>query len=502
MVPARSAPPPSPLARYQAQLLARRRLRALAAMTGGVGSAALLALTGFGAPVPVAGAVEVASDDRVDPQAWVLPEGAGMGPLVIPTIGALPPGSADWFLPGAPAAAAPVADSPAVSVSSVRKAVPSAERALDAAVDAALDAELGLDSVPGPSAAPAAPTTAPPPSAADRGESRDQAVAPPTHPAPPAGSTAPATTLPPSGPSSSVQPSPATTPPATTLPPSGPSSSVQPSPATTPPATTLPPSGPSSSVQPSPATTPPATTLPPANPSPTDPTPAAPSPTDPTPAAPSPTDPTPAVPTPAVPTPAVPTPTDPTPAAPSPADPTPTDPPPVEPPPAADPPPVTEPPPVEEPPPPVEEPPPAEPVEPAPVEPPPVVIVPGSAVDVPDPAGGSALTVTVEHVLPGASCADSSVVAGIGTLVAVRITVTTGADLAALGGERSVGPGDFRLVGDDGSVATGGAPAGSCDTGAAAFPGGPLAPSAAVTGTVVLDVPARSGTVVFRPAWL
>lgn len=369
-------------------------------MTGGLGSAAVLALSGSVLPgagaLPAAGALPVAADDALDPQAWVFPEDAGMGPLVIPTIGALPPGSADWFTPGAPAPA----------VSSFRPAARPADPDPDP------DPEPALDVDPGP---PAARVTEPPPSAAVRGESRDQAVAPPTHPAPSDGPTAPATTRPPSGPSSSVQPSPATT-------------------------------------------------LPP---------------TDPSPAEPSPTDPSP---------------TDPSPADPSPVDPSPAEEPPAEEPPPVEEPPAEEPPPVEEPP-PTEEPPPAEPV--------PVVLAPGASVEVLDPAtSGPALSVTLKQVRAGVSCADASVVPGNGTLVAVRITVTTGADLSVLRGERRVSPGDFRLVADDGSVAGGSAPAGVCDTGAAAFPAAPLAPSSAVTGTVVLDVPALSGTVVFRPAWL
>ncbi|MGY1914017.1 hypothetical protein [Blastococcus sp. SYSU DS0973] len=54
----------------------------------------------------------MAADDRADSQVWLLPEGSGMGPLVIPTIGAVPPG-AEWFLPGAPAASANAGSSPA-----------------------------------------------------------------------------------------------------------------------------------------------------------------------------------------------------------------------------------------------------------------------------------------------------------------------------------------------------------------------------------------------------
>ncbi|MGY1914018.1 hypothetical protein [Blastococcus sp. SYSU DS0973] len=37
---------------------------------------------------------------------------------------------------------------------------------------------------------------------------------------------------------------------------------------------------------------------------------------------------------------------------------------------------------------------------------------------------------------------------------------------------------------------------------AAPLPGGPLGPSQQFTGTVVLDVPAVSGAVLYRPAWL
>ncbi|MGY2085770.1 hypothetical protein [Blastococcus sp. SYSU DS0539] len=162
-------------------------------------------------------------------------------------------------------------------------------------------------------------------------------------------------------------------------------------------------------------------------------------------------------------------------------------------------------PPAEEPPaeePPTTEPPAGEPPTAAP-EPPAAVLVPGEAVEVRNPAtGGLVLSVTVAEVLPGVSCTDPAVVANNGSLVAVRVTVTTGADLTVLGGEHDLGAGEFRLDGDDGTVATGSAPAGVCDTGATPFPGGPLGPSQELTGTVVLDVPALSGVVRYQPEWL
>lgn len=128
--------------------------------------------------------------------------------------------------------------------------------------------------------------------------------------------------------------------------------------------------------------------------------------------------------------------------------------------------------------------------------------VPGQALEVRDPATDDlVLSVTVTDVLPDVSCADPAVTSRNGSLVAVRITVTTGADLSALGGERSVAPGGFDHVGRDGTVIENLTPVGSCATRAAAFPGGPLAPSSEMAGTVVLDVPGRPGSVRFHPEW-
>ncbi|MGY1721274.1 hypothetical protein ACI8AG_19750 [Blastococcus sp. SYSU DS0552] len=304
-----------------------------------------------------------------------------MGPLVIPTIGALPPGDEDWFLPGAPTAGVP------------RPVPPD-------------PGEAGRAAPPSPS-----PTQTPERSHDDPDEPLDEE---------PAGAPVPAAV--------EATPSP------------GPTSapSVSPDPASSSPLPT-----------PAPLTTPTSPAVPPPGEPPTE-----------TPAPPS---------------------TE-TPAAPS-----------AEPPPTGTPePPPTEPQPTETP-----EPPPTETPEPA------VVLVPGAPLEVRDPATSDlVLTVTVEEVLPGVSCADAAVVPSNGSLVAVRITVTTGADLSALGSERSVAAGDFHLVGDDGTVVAGGSPAGVCDTGAAPFPAAPLGPTQELTGTVVLDVPGLSGTVLYRPGWL
>ncbi|MGY1885660.1 hypothetical protein ACI799_10210 [Blastococcus sp. SYSU DS0753] len=355
-------------------------------MTGGLGSAALVALSGAGLPAAGSAGLQVAADDRAETRIWLLPPegGSGMGPLVIPTIGALPPGDEDWFLPGAPTAGVPRPVPPDPGDAGGRPAPPS----------------------PSPS-----PTQTPERSHDDPGEPLDEE---------PAGDPVPAAVeaTPSPGPTSapSASPDPASSPP---LP--------APAPLTTPASPAVPPPGEPPTEPPAPPSTePPPTETP---------------------------------------------------------EPPPTEPQPTE---------APEPPPTETP-----EPPPTETPEPA------VVLVPGAPLEVRDPATSDlVLTVTVEEVLPGVSCADAAVVPSNGSLVAVRITVTTGADLSALGSERSVAAGDFRLVGDDGTVVAGGSPAGVCDTGAAPFPAAPLGPTQELTGTVVLDVPGLSGTVLYRPGWL
>ena len=63
---------------------------------------------------------------------------------------------------------------------------------------------------------------------------------------------------------------------------------------------------------------------------------------------------------------------------------------------------------------------------------------------------------------------------------------------------------DFRLLGPDGvPAAEADTPsAGSCLPDAESLPSGPLTTGQELTGTVVLDVPAATGTIVFAPDFL
>ena len=161
-----------------------------------------------------------------------------------------------------------------------------------------------------------------------------------------------------------------------------------------------------------------------------------------------------------------------------------------------------EPPPTGEPPvqqPLVEEPP----AEEAPAVPDESALTVGQPLQVRDPSTGElVLTVMVEEVTADVTCTDPAVVAVHGHLVELRLTVTTGADLSALGAERSVVPADFVHVADDGTVTGDGTAAAGCTTGSELFPGEPLAHRMQLTGAVVLDLPAVTGAVGYRPEWL
>ena len=126
----------------------------------------------------------------------------------------------------------------------------------------------------------------------------------------------------------------------------------------------------------------------------------------------------------------------------------------------------------------------------------------GQPMEVRDPATGElVLTVTVEEITVDVTCADPAVVAVNGHLVELRLTVTTGADVSAVGGERSVGPADFVHVAEDGTVAGDVAAPPDCVTGNDPFPGAPLTAGQQLTGTVVLGLPATTGAVGYRPGW-
>jgi hypothetical protein len=118
--------------------------------------------------------------------------------------------------------------------------------------------------------------------------------------------------------------------------------------------------------------------------------------------------------------------------------------------------------------------------------------------------GAVVFAVTIESVSPDLACTEpASTPPANGHLIAVQVRVTTGSNLSAVGGAPTVRASDFRFLGPDGVLTKAGTPsADSCLPDATSFPTGPLAAGQKLTGTVVLDVPATTGTIVFTPAYL
>lgn len=118
--------------------------------------------------------------------------------------------------------------------------------------------------------------------------------------------------------------------------------------------------------------------------------------------------------------------------------------------------------------------------------------------------GAAALAISVESVAVGVACAGpANAPAANGSFVALLLRVTTDADLSAVGGEPSIAATDFRFLGADGALLEAGSPsAASCVVEEASFPTGPLAADRELSGVVVLDVPATTGTIVFVPPFL
>ena len=162
-------------------------------------------------------------------------------------------------------------------------------------------------------------------------------------------------------------------------------------------------------------------------------------------------------------------------------------------------------PPAEEPPaqqPPAEEPPAEEPPagEPPAEEPPAdVTLTPGETFDVVDAATGAVLySIAVDSVTADVPCtAEGSLPAENGHLVGLAVRIATGAPPAD-GEQPVITPADFRLVGaGNATVATDGAAA--CLDDAAEFPTTALGPDQDITGTIVLDLPRKTGTIAYRP---
>ena len=86
----------------------------------------------------------------------------------------------------------------------------------------------------------------------------------------------------------------------------------------------------------------------------------------------------------------------------------------------------------------------------------------------------------------------------------MTVRVTTGPDLTAVGGDPAIRASDFSFLAEDGVTFTDPASpsADSCLPDAESFPAGPLTADQQLTGVVVLDVPATTGTLVFSPEFL
>jgi hypothetical protein len=119
--------------------------------------------------------------------------------------------------------------------------------------------------------------------------------------------------------------------------------------------------------------------------------------------------------------------------------------------------------------------------------------------------GAVAFTVSIDSLSTDVTCTDTKTTPAVnGRLIAVRVRVTTGSDLSAVGGHPAIRSSDFRFLAPDGGtlVAAGTPSADTCLPDTETFPAGPLSPGKELTGTVVLDVPATAGTIAFTPAFL
>ena len=130
----------------------------------------------------------------------------------------------------------------------------------------------------------------------------------------------------------------------------------------------------------------------------------------------------------------------------------------------------------------------------------------GERLTVLDEATGSlVLAVGVDSVSAEVTCTGPDATPPVnGHLVAVHVSVTTGSDLTAVGGEPAFGAGAFSFLGADGVTLTGAATPSteSCLPDAGAFPAGPLGADQEFAGVVILDVPAIAGTLVLAPEFL
>jgi hypothetical protein len=113
-----------------------------------------------------------------------------------------------------------------------------------------------------------------------------------------------------------------------------------------------------------------------------------------------------------------------------------------------------------------------------------------------DASGKTIFSIALDSVAVDLTCtADASRSAKRGHLVGLNVRVLSGP-------ETTVSAADFQFLGSDGDAVTDVAttPAAACLDETGGWPGGRPGPDQPVAGTIVVDVPAVTGTIVYRPA--
>jgi hypothetical protein len=132
-----------------------------------------------------------------------------------------------------------------------------------------------------------------------------------------------------------------------------------------------------------------------------------------------------------------------------------------------------------------------------------VVQVTGQQAGIQGPDGRQQVIFSVDSVVVDQPCSGEQSAPTNGHYLGVQVRVTTG-DLGFLGGTWSMSANDFAVVQPDGTMRfdLGTEGAQRCLDDSGRFPGTALEPGRKYTGTIVLDSPVTSGTLVFAPPGL